>query len=193
MIGALSPPVSRALAVAILVGIIGSLYYGVVAPFHDEYASTRQSIDQLQDQLVRYQRAARDLPTRQADLTALKQRQSSQDGFLQGSNDTLVAAQIQNRIKALSDAAQGDLKSIQILPAQDEGKLRRITVRGQMTATLPGILRIFYGLESASPLLFLDNVDFRARTAQLRVRGEEPDSGLIDIQFDVYGFTSPGS
>src|SRR5262249_32746521 len=156
------------------------LYFGIIAPFHDEYASSRQSIEQLQDELVRYQRAARDLPTRQAELTALKQRQSSQDGFLQGSNDTLIAAQIQNRIKALSDSARGDLKSIQILPAQEEGKLRRITVRGQMTATLPGVLRIFYGLESAAPLLFLDNVDFRSRAAQLRVRGEDPDSGLID-------------
>jgi general secretion pathway protein M len=193
MTGALSPPLGRVLALAILIAIVASLYYLIVAPFHGEYASMRQSIDQLQDELARYQRAARDLPARQADLTALKQRQSSQDGFLQGSNDTLVAAQIQNRIKALSDAAQGDLKSIQILPAEDEGKLRRITVRGQMTATLPGILHIFYGLESAAPLLFLDNVDFRSRTAQLRVRGEEPDSGLLDIQFDVYGYTRPGS
>ena len=190
---ALSPPVSRALAFALLLALIGGIYYGVVAPLLDNYAATQASIEQLQDTLQRYQRAARELQPRQAELAALKQRQSAQDGFLQGSNDTLVAAQIQNRIKALADATRGELRSTQVLPAQDEGKLRRITVRGQLSTTLPAALRIFYGLESAAPFLFLDNVDLRARPTQLRDRNATPtDSDVVDLQFDVYGYTHAG-
>lgn len=185
----LSPPLSRALAVAILIGVVGGLYYGIVRPIADSYGATRASIEQLQDNLMRYQRAARDLAPRQAELAALKQRQSAQDGFLQGANDTLVAAQIQNRIKALADATKGELRSTQVLPSQDEGKLRRITVRGQMSTTLSGALRVFHGLESASPLLFLDNVDMRARPAQLRDRSAAVNTDVIDLQFDVYGYT----
>jgi general secretion pathway protein M len=185
----LSPPVSRGLALAILIGVVGGLYYGIVRPIVDNYGATRASIEQLQDVLVRYQRAARDLVPRQAELAALKQRQSAQDGFLQGANDTLVAAQIQNRIKALADATKGELRSTQVLPSQDEGKLRRITVRGQMSTTLPGALRVFHGLESASPLLFIDNVDMRARPAQLRDRSAAVNTDIIDLQFDVYGYT----
>jgi len=185
----LSPPVSRALALAILIGVVGGLYYGIVRPIVDNYGATRASIEQLQDTLMRYQRAARDLAPRQAELTALKQRQSAQDGFLQGANDTLVAAQIQNRIKALADATKGELRSTQVLPSQDEGKLRRITVRGQMSTTLPGALRVFHGLESVSPLLFIDNVDMRARPAQLRDRSAAVNTDVIDLQFDVYGYT----
>ena len=185
----LSPPVSRALALAILIGVIGGLYYGIVRPIVDNYGTTRTSIDQLQDTLMRYQRAARDLAPRQAELAALKQRQSAQDGFLQGANDTLVAAQIQNRIKALADATKGELRSTQVLPSQDEGKLRRITVRGQMSTTLSGALRVFHGLESVSPLLFIDNVDMRARPAQLRDRSAAVNTDVIDLQFDVYGYT----
>lgn len=193
MKGMLSPPVSRGLALAILVFVIAGLYYGIVGPLLDNYASTRASIDQLQDTLVRYQRAARELGPRQAELAALKQRQSAQDGFLQGSNDTLVAAQIQNWIKALADAAKGELRSTQVLPAQDEGKLRRITVRGQMSLSYSAAVRVFYGLESAAPLLFVDNVDLRARPAELRNRGTTVDTDLIDVQFDVYGYTHAGS
>lgn len=185
----LSPSVSRALAVAILIGVVGGLYYGIVRPIVDSYGATRASIEQLQDTLMRYQRAARDLTPRQAELAALKQRQSAQDGFLQGANDTLVAAQIQNRIKALADATKGELRSTQVLPSQDEGKLRRITVRGQMSTTLPGALRVFHGLESVSPLLFIDNVDMRARPAQLRDRSAAVNTDVIDLQFDVYGYT----
>jgi general secretion pathway protein M len=185
----LSPPVSRALALAILIGVVGGLYYGIVRPIVDNYGATRASIEQLQDTLMRYQRAARDLAPRQAELAALKQRQSAQDGFLQGANDTLVAAQIQNRIKALADATKGELRSTQVLPSQDEGKLRRITVRGQMSTTLSGALRVFHGLESVSPLMFIDNVDMRARPAQLRDRSAAVNTDVIDLQFDVYGYT----
>jgi general secretion pathway protein M len=189
----LSPPVSRALALAILLAVIGSLYYGIVRPVIDNYAASRTSIDQLQDALARYQRAARDLGPRQAELAALKQRQSSQDGFLQGTNDTLVAAQLQNKIKGLADAAKGELRSTQVLPAQDEGKLRRITVRGQMTASLTGIVRVFHGLEAGSPMLFIDNLDLRARPTQLRDRGATANTDVIDVQFDVFGYTHAGN
>lgn len=193
MKGQLSPPVSRALAFALLLALIGGVYYGVVAPLLDRYASTEASIAQLQDTLARYQRAARELTPRQAELAALKQRQSAQDGFLQGANDTLVAAQIQNRIKSLADSSHAELRSTQVLPAQDEGKLRRITVRGQISTTLPAALQVFYGLESAYPLLFLDNVDLRARPIELRNRNAVGEPDLIDLQFDVYGYTRTGS
>jgi len=187
---ALSPPVSRALALAVLIVALAGLYFGIIAPLADGYSATRDSIAQLEDSLQRYQRAANELAPRQAELAALKQRQPAQEGFLQGSNDTLVAAQIQNRIKSLADAAHSELRSTQVLAAQDEGKLKRITVRSQMSATIVGVQRVIYGLESAMPMLFLDNVDLRARPADPRDRsGATADT--IDVQFDVYGYTKP--
>ena len=190
----LPPALSRGLAVAILIALIGGLYYGIVRPVLDNYGDTQAQIEQMQDTLARYQRAARDLAPRQAELAALKQRQSTQVGFLQGANDTLLAAQIQNRIKSLADATKGELRSTQVLPSQDEGKLRRITVRGQMSTTLSGALGVFHGLESASPLLFLDNVDLRARPAQLRDRSASAvNTDVMDVQFDVYGYTHAGN
>lgn len=185
----LSPPVSRALALAILLGLIGIFYLGIAAPLIDNYTTTRDSIAQLQDTLQRYQRAARDLGPRRAELAALKQRQSAQDGFLQGANDTLLAVQIQNRIKALADSTRSELRSSQVLPPQDEGKLRRISVRGQISTSLGGALRLFYGLESTSPLLFIDNVDLRARPQDLRDRNNTATGDVVDLQFDVYGYT----
>ncbi len=185
----LSPPVSRALALAILLSLIAILYLGVAAPLIEDYAATRDSVTQLQDTLQRYQRAARDLAPRQAELAALKQRRSAQDGFLQGASDTLIAVQIQDRIKTLADTTKSELRSSQVLPPQNEGKLRRISVRGQISTTLPGALRLFYGLESTYPLLFIDNVDLRARPQDLRDRSAAGPTDVIDLQFDVYGYT----
>lgn len=188
----LSPPISRSLALAILFGLVAVLYLGVAQPLIDSYAATRSSVSELQDTLERYRRAAHDLGPRQAELAALKQHRSAQEGFLEGANDTLLAVQIQNRIKTLTDASHAELRSSQVLPPQEEGKLRRISVRGQVTTTLAGAQRLFYGLEAATPLLFIDNVDLRARPADLRDRASTGVSDTIDLQFDVYGYARGG-
>lgn len=176
---------TRILAVALLLGVFAAVYYGVFAPIADTYQATQQRIAQLHLELARYEQVGRALSARRSELAALKRHQSAQDGFLQGPSDTLVAAQIQNRLKQLVTAVQGELNSTQILPAQPDGNVRRITVRGQMTASIGGMLRIFHDLESGYPLLFLDNVDIRARPSEMR-DGAAPST--LEVQFDVYGY-----
>ena len=124
----------------------------------------------------------------------MRQPQAASEGFLQGTNEALVAAQIQNRVKALSEAARGELKSTQVLPAQDEGKYRRITIRVQLTLDLPAAQSLIYGVETASPLLFLDNLDMRAHIAERRRDRSAPgsDDGMLDLRFDVYGYVRGG-
>jgi general secretion pathway protein M len=188
----LSPPVSRAAALAILLALIAILYLGIAMPIVDAYQSIGDNTVQLQEQLRRYQRAGSDRAQRQAQLAALEHRSSAADGFLQGANDTLVAVEIQNRLKSLADAAHAELRSTQVLPVQDEGALRRISVRGQFATTMPGALRIFHGLESQSPLLFVDNLDIRSRQGARETRGRGGDTGesdALDLQFDIYGYT----
>jgi len=189
MNGALSPPVRRGLAVAILLVLVAALYFGVVQPLVDSYLADRQKIAQLKDAVARYRRAAEELPAREAELAALARDPASAAGFLQGTNDTLMATQIQNRIKSLSDAAKVDLRTSQVLPSAEEGKLKRIAVREQLTGTIGGILAVFHGLESAAaPSLFLDNLSMRTRPVATRPNAPAADA-VIDVQFDVYGYT----
>jgi hypothetical protein len=187
VIATLSPALRRALALAILLGLVGAGYYGVVEPIAAEYQATQSSIEQLRSMLARYESAGRDLDRRKAELATLKQQQTAADGFLRGANETLVAAEIQNRIKSLAESTKGELRSTQILPPQEEGKFHRITVRGQMAVKLAAAQRVFYGLEASSPLLFFDNVNLRARPE--RRRDESNDDPVLDIRFDVYGYT----
>jgi len=184
---AFPPLASRALAVAILGALLGLVYAVVVQPLLDDYAATRQANDETRTAIMRYHRVAAELANRRATLTELGQRLAANDGFLQGTNDALVAAQIQNRVKALIESVRGELKSTQVLPVQEDGRYRRVIVRGQMALTLAGAQRVFYSIETASPLLFLDNIDMRARYSE-RQRERGADQGLIDVQFDVYGY-----
>ena len=185
----MTPRASRGLAFLILLALIAVFYFGAIAPLLERHDAARGSLTQLQAALERYQRVGRELAPRQAKLAALKQQQVTQVGFLEGASETLLAAQIQNRVKGLVEQAHGELQSTQVLPAVSEGKLRRIAVRGHMLVTLSAAQRIFYGLESATPLLFLDNVDMHVQIAG-RQPGELSEREVVlDITFDVDGYS----
>lgn len=189
---ALSPPVSRALALALLFGVLAIAYVGAVQPIIESRAGQREGIARLENNLARYRRIAEQRTPRAGELAELKRRAAAEDGLLRGANETLMAAAIQNRIKALVDAAHGELKSMQILPAQADGRLRRITVRGQIAMTVETAQRVFHDLEGGEPLLFLDNVGIRSRE-ETRRRRERTDTGMLDIHLDVYGYARPQS
>lgn len=185
----LSPVAGRLLAVLILVAAVALVYLGAVQPLIDDYQATGDSIEDLQAAITRFRRVAAELPARRAQLAALRQRQAASEGFLQGTNDALVAAQIQNRIKALAEAAHGELKSTQVLPVLDEGKYRRITIRVQLALDLGAAQRLIYGVETASPLLFLDNLDMRAHAVdRRRDRDRISEDPGLDLRLDVYGY-----
>jgi hypothetical protein len=186
----LSPAMRQGLALAILLALIGAVYYGVVRPLADTYFEEQDSISQLEMSLARYEQAAAGLSKRQAELAAIKQTESVADGFLQGSNDTLIAAQMQNRIKQSADAAKVDLRTSEVLPNSDEAKLKRIGVREQASGTIRGLLTIFHDLEANStPMLFLDNVNMRVHPQANRDRNAASQDDIIDVQFDVFGYT----
>ena len=188
----LSPPLSRALALAILIGMLAVAYLGVVQPIVETRADQREQLDGLEAALSRYRRVSQQRPAREAELASLKQRAAAEDGLLRGANETLMAAAVQNRIKELVASAQGEVKSMQILPAQSDGHLRRITVRGQMAMTVEATQRLFHELEGGEPLLFLDNVNIRSMQESRR-RRERDRAGddMLDLRVDVYGYAQP--
>lgn len=192
MIRTSSPVVGRAIALAILAAIVGIVYLAVVAPIIATYANDQREIASLQLTLARYQAVAGKRDERQAVLATLERRRARGEGLLKGSNDMLIAATIQNRIKTLVGAGNGSLKSTQILPDAVDGKLRRVAVRGLIAITLPGLVQVFYELESATPYIFLDNVDIRPRVDMRRGSVDGTVDNVLDVRFDAYGYVQAG-
>lgn len=181
----LPPWLGRVAAVALLLLPLALLYAWVARPLLAGYAEDRQSVAQQQALLQRYREIGSRLPQLQAELAELRRAQSANGGFLQGTNDVIVAAQLQDRLKRLVEAAQGNLQSIQVLAVREEGKFRRVTIRGQMNLSTAGLQRVVYEIESGSPVLFLDNLDLRPH-----VRTDRPEEAVdsLDIGFDLYGY-----
>jgi general secretion pathway protein M len=178
---------SRALALAILVGLAAGAYGFVAAPLLEDYSESLDAIAQRGLELERYRRAAAELPQRQAELAALRQRRAAGAGFLAGGNEAVVAAGLQNRLRGIVGASGGELKSTQVLPPEDEAGARRIAVRGELTGTLAAVQRMVYALESGTPLLFVDNLSIHVDLAEESYRGQGLDP-ILDVRLDVYGY-----
>ena len=186
MTPALTPRASRLLALGILAALLLLAFFGFVSPLLDAYRQAGAASEQYRAALEHTRNTGSDLAGLRAELAHLKEHQASAVGFMQGSNPSLAAADLQNRIKSSVEAARGELRSTQILPARDEGAFRRISIRGQIAVNMAALQRVFYDLESATPFLFLDNVEIRSRPAR---RSTSPDDDpVLEVRFDLYGY-----
>lgn len=192
------PPRSRRLAaVGLLVAVVLAVYAFAVGPLLASYADDRREVAQSRAALARYQEAGREIPALQKQLDALHRQGATGAGYLEGENETLVAAALQERLKSAVVQTGGHLNSTQVLAsadveAQRRGKPHRVAVRGQMRMSIASLQRVLYTLEAGSPYLFIDNLDVRP---VVDVRGPAtPDSdALLDVHFDVYGYMQGGA
>jgi general secretion pathway protein M len=189
---ALSPMVSRFLAGMLLLLIVLIVAVGVVMPIIDGLAGAELSNREYRLALARSRVLDQGLKNLNRQLIEIREVQASQSGFLGGANESLATAQLQNRIKTIIETGGGELRSTQVLPVRDEGKFRRIIVRGQMATNTAAMQRIFYDIESASPYLILDNIDIRARPSP-RTPENVPTDPMLDVRFDLYGYVRANS
>lgn len=189
MMVTLSPVLRRVLAVAILVAILAALWVLVVEPVTAKFDGYDRAITQSQALLARYLRTGDARERLQTQLEQVRQTQASLGGFLEGASGELVAAQLQNKAKNLVDANGGKMKSIQILKVQEENHFRRVAIRVAMTADTEAVQAIFYSLETASPYLFLDNIDIRVSRKRAQKKRTE-SAGDLQVRYDVYGYMS---
>jgi hypothetical protein len=189
---ALSPTISRFLAGMLLLLVVLAVAIGVVVPIIDGLAGAELSNDEYRLALARGRGLDQELKNINGQLTQIRQVQASQSGFLDGANESLATAQLQNRIKTIVETGGGELRSTQVLPVRDEGKFRRIIVRGQMATNTAAMQRIFYDVEAAFPYLILDNIDMRARPSS-RAQENVPTDTMLDVRFDLYGYVRGNS
>jgi general secretion pathway protein M len=187
MSGALSPMLRRALALTILGALLSGAYAALVRPPLASYMRDQQTIGELRMALSHLQTTARELPAIQARVAELHRIGLQQAGYLDGQNETLAAAALQERLKSLVLREGGQFKSAQILPVKTADKARRLTVRGQMVLGLPALQHVIYELEASTPFLFVDNLDIRAVTNSQKAGWTDGETPL-DVHMDIYCF-----
>ncbi len=182
-----SQPLRRALAVALLVAAVALIATGMVLPAVERFEAIADGVSDTTAALARFSAVAARLPRLEAEDAALKKAFAAQDGFLKATNDSLIAAELQNRIKSAVERNGGQLKSTQILPTRDENGVRKIGARVEITGNADAISRIWYEMETGAPFLFIDSFDIEGRQVPRRDRAGPPVIAL-QTRFEVAAY-----
>ncbi|MGH6932031.1 MAG: type II secretion system protein GspM [Dongiaceae bacterium] len=180
--------IGRVLALALLGAVITLVYFVLLVPLRESYAATDRRIAEARELLTRLERLAASRPGLEAQVAELQARQSTQGNYLIGNTDALAAADLQERVNAIITGNGGTLRSIQVLPAEDESGFRRVAMRMQVTATTAALFNIVYALESETPLLFIDNFDVQARRKRRTTTEQDQQETILTIGLDLYGY-----
>jgi general secretion pathway protein M len=181
---------SRALALVLLVAAVAGGYLLVVVPVLAAYRQTGDAIEQAETLLQRQRALAAQQPLLLARIEEEKEQADSMAGYLQGPSDALAAAELQDRLKAVVEAAGGELRSTRILPAEAVDAspgTRRAGLQVQMVVAIGGLAEILYALEAGQPYLLIDELVVRNQRER-GGRSEPAAEPMLDVNLQLSGF-----
>lgn len=185
------PRVSRAAAVALLIGLLLLGYVvGVHWWFTAPFLEARSALIEARDQELQLRSTAQLRGELQAKLEEVRRFEAGNPEFLPEANFDLAASAIIQRLQALVDE-QGAGQSCTLVSRSPfrsniDEPFQRVTIKVRIRCTLEHLAPVIHGLEFGSPRLFIHEFSVINRAGMLNRR--TPTQGLIDANFDVYGY-----
>jgi len=184
-----APWISRATAIGILLVILLAIYSVLVSPLIAAYSQINSAVAQSTELLARYQRVTAQYPGLKGVLDRVNADHTASGVYLPGDTDALAAARLQEIVNSRVESNGAQVRSVQILPAKEDGDFRRVGVRIQLIATIASVARILYAFEAGSTFLFVDNLEVSNRKNRRRA-GEQLDPELL-VRLDLTGYVRP--
>lgn len=109
--------------------------------------------------------------------------------FLLGTNEGVIVADLQTRLKSMAEAAGARLRSVQSLPPKTKDEVRYVGARLDVYGPVAAIHRALHAVEAGRPYLFVGAAVVRA-APPVNMQGlpnaaaQEP---AIDAQLDIFG------
>ena len=95
-------------------------------------------------------------------------------------SEAQTTAFLQRLVQELAAASRVEIAGVQVLPGEDEAALRRVALRLRGSGEIAGINAFLHAIETASPLVVIDNLRLQGRSG--------PRDSRIEIQLDAIGF-----
>ena len=181
----------RGIAVALLAVALGLVYLVVVGPLIDLGREYSDSVEDLEFRLARYRKVAAEKGYWTRRMQEIKQNSSVSEHYISKDTAALASADLQTLIKDTVNASGGELISTQVTPEQQEDQLTRISVRVRMNGSTRVLRDVLHAIETAKPLLWVDNVNLRPIRMPLRP-GQKGVADRLSIDFEVIGYMRAG-
>jgi general secretion pathway protein M len=173
------------LAVILLAGALGLLTVTLIYPFARVFGAGTEEIEDLAFRIARLRRVAQsaDYWSKQAEV--IREHAASEGQFLEGATAALAAAELQARIKQLTEDAGGALTSTQASAPREEEGFTRVGVRANMTGTVNTLRKVLHAVESSRPYLLVSTLNINVD------RGKQAQTGQLRVDLEVYGYLRP--
>ena len=182
----------RVAAVGLLLLTALLLFALVVRPLWARYAANVEDIEALEDNVVRFEAIANQQGAVEKELSRLEDALDLGALTIQAGSATLAAANLQERVKSVVQKAGGSLTSTQALEPESFGDFERVSVNVRMTGATPALQKSLYALESALPLLVIEDLLVVSRRAARRKRRKAAvQQDRLDVRYRVIGFYDP--
>jgi general secretion pathway protein M len=183
---------SRLTAILIFVIVVIVVYLLCFHWFILRHLEYGEEIDQLADQLGRFQRVAAQKTDYQNLLQALQERRSDENLFLSGSDFNEAAAGMSERLgQMISVQAEESCQIVSRQPVRPrvEERFQKVTVNVRMRCGIEDLKKVLYALETGVPMIIADEVTVIKPRSRRRPTDQQQEAGtLLDIRFNMSGY-----
>lgn len=180
---------SRWAALGLLFGLLAVLYWVVAAPLIGMAHEYNESVDELQFRLRRLSKVAAEKEPLAEGLERIKSEGLQDERFLARNTAALASADLQTQIKAAVSEAGGELTSTQVIPERNEQGFTRVAVKVRMNGSTKVLRQALHSFESATPLLFVENLNIRPIRMPRNPNAKNPQvPDRLSVDFDVVGY-----
>lgn len=165
---ALPPLLRRALAILLLVLLLGGIGSVLALPF-SLLAEQEATLAQLARRAGDLERRLATRDQLLAEQRLLQRASDADQTLIQADTPALAAAVLQRELSALVAQGGGSLESVQALAPVETSPFVRIPVRISFTGSVEGLRSFLYAVEQHAPVLLVDEL----QVAETYLYGEE--------------------
>ena len=188
----------RFLAVLLLLIAIALVYVaGVHWWFTERHLAIAEEISDLREQYARFKAKADQKPLIERQLADVRTFEAGNPAFLPEGDFDAAAAGLTQRLKQFVSGQAPDPQRCQIIMNQysrstEPDPFERVVIKVRLRCDLEPFAGVLYDLETASPVLFIDDLQIFRQQGYL-VPWQNKLSNYLDIRFDLFGFIrNPG-
>jgi len=177
------------LAIGLLFGII--IILGIII-FMPWYNALNKNLDEIDNQVFRIKRYEKIIASRDKILKKIEQgrKDLNELGYYYTQNTpSLVAAELQKRLKGMVQRAGGDLSSTQVLPNKEQGELLRIAVKIRLTGNMEMLRSLLYDIEFEKPLMSIEDISIVPKPGKRNRKTRQiEESGKVTVSIQVSSY-----
>jgi general secretion pathway protein M len=173
----------QALAIAVTIVAAVLLWLCTAAPLIDWYETRADELTQQEQLAARMKSLSLEIPDLQQAVKAAGLQSDDDQILLAGSSDVIAGANLQSTLQNLATQAGTNVDSSALLPVQQAGTLRRISMQVSVTATWPVLIALLEAIGTARPHMIVDQISL-ADTLSTEPSQETP----LQANFSVSAF-----